>query len=425
MDVSEYIDAVTGQMRCKRARGMVAKELSDHISDQMESYVKEGMDPEAAASEAVRQMGDAVEVGMEMDRLHRPRLDKKVLVAVGIFSLAAIFFQTMIVQALRAANINDMSSKMVPLQVLFGVLLMVAILYLDYTILGKHPVILWVVLVCLPWVWNVSRINWYGDRVCMYVFMGLMLPAYVGIVYHYRKKGWLGLLCSLFWLLAGVFVYLQEMNRTFLGLLVGFSGVLLLSYALAKGWYGIPKVPSLAALWGGMLGALALFLLAVSRTSYMLARIEAFLNYGADTMGSGYMTAFMRERMEGLSLWGQGEWLSLWKGRPVEAALSFFMILNEMGIIPAILIVIGFIVLFAFMAKGVSRQKNVLGSLLGMACVLGLVIPAVGHLLSNLSLVPYTDVYIPFLYPGWVANAASYTLLGLYLSVYRNTDVVA
>lgn len=424
MDVSEYIDAVTGQMRCKRARGMVAKELSDHIDDQAESYVKEGMEPEAAALEAVRQMGDAVEVGMEMDRLHRPRLDKKVIVAVGIFSLAAIFFQTMIVQALRTANINDASSKMVPLQVLFGILLMAAILYLDYTILGKHPVVLWMILMCLPFVQNVSGIHWYGDRVCMYVFMGLMIPAYVGIVYHYRKKGWLGLLCSLLWLFAGVFVYLREMNRTFLGLLIGLSGVLLLSYALAKGWYKIPKVASLAALWGVMLGALGLFLF-TARDTYKIARIDAFLNYGADPMGSGYITAFMRERMEGLSLWGQGEWMSLWKGRPVEAALSFFMILNEMGIIPAILIVMGFIVLFAFMAKGVFRQKNVLGSLLGMACVLGLMIPTVGHLLSNLSMVPYTDVYIPFLYPGWVANAVSYTLLGLYLSVYRNTDVVA
>ena len=39
MDMSEYLDAVTEQIRCKRVRNMVATELRNHIEDQQEAYI--------------------------------------------------------------------------------------------------------------------------------------------------------------------------------------------------------------------------------------------------------------------------------------------------------------------------------------------------------------------------------------------------
>ncbi len=427
MDASEYIDIVTGQMRCKRARAMVTKELSDHITDQTQDYLKEGMEASEAEREAVRQMGDAVEVGLEMDRLHRPHMDRRVLGIVVIFSMVAMFLQTMIVLSIRiVGGMDSVSSKAVPFQVLFGVLIMLGIMYLDYTFLGKYPLLPWIGLLCLPIFCEVAGLP--CERICMYVMMGLLIPAYVGVIYHYRTKGWLGLLGSFLWLSAGVFLYYRGMNRLFLAVVVCLMGMLMLSYALAKGWYGISRVGSVAALWGVVFCGLILLFAIGGLEAFRIARLEAYFHYAEDSAGSGYMTNYMREVLGEVSMWRPtGEWVHLWgeAGYPLESALSFFLILKEMGIVPAILILVGFVVLFLGMAAGVSKQKNVLGSLLGMACVLSLLIPTIGHILNNISLLPYTDIYIPFLYPGWVANAISYTLLGLYLSVYRNTDVVA
>ena len=436
MDVSEYIDAVTSQMRCKRARDTVAKELSDHISDQTEDYLLAGMSPQVAAREAVHQMGDAAEVGMEMDRLHRPRLDRKTLVMIGIFTLIALLVQTMIEQVIRRSGDLSADARMIPLQVAVGILIMVGILYLDYTILGKYPLTLWILLLILPILLKNMRNGGIFlariDRVILYLLLGFMLPAYVGVIYRYRRKGWLGLFCSVVWLLAGMFVYRGLLNRFFLIGLVGFAGLLLLSYALAKGWYGIPKLSALAVLWGGILTIILLiFLLGIEGngfSDYQMTRLGAFFHYTELQGEGGYITFHMRETMRDFTfLHPVREWFrgGNFIGYPIEYALSFFIILFQMGILPGVLLICGFVVLFLCMARGVSKQKNILGSLLGMACVLALIIPTVGHLLSCLSLIPYTDVYIPFLYPGWIANASSYTLLGLYLSVYRYTDVVA
>ena len=105
--------------------------------------------------------------------------------------------------------------------------------------------------------------------------------------------------------------------------------------------------------------------------------------------------------------------------------MSFYILLNRFGVIPCIIIILGLLALLVVMAAGVSKQKNVLGGLVGAASIMGLLLPIAVHLLSNLSLLPYGSAMIPFLYPGWLANGVSYTLLGFYLSVYRNMDILA
>lgn len=67
MDRRRYIQTVTDQIRCKRALPLVTKELEDHIEDQKCDYMTEGMEPSEAEEAAVLEMGDPVEVGIEMD----------------------------------------------------------------------------------------------------------------------------------------------------------------------------------------------------------------------------------------------------------------------------------------------------------------------------------------------------------------------
>ena len=90
---SNYIGSVVSQMRCKKARELVAKELEAHLEDQKEAFIQEGMDPEKAMAESIRQMGDPVSVGADMDRIHRPRPDWKMIALIAVFSLAGILIQ--------------------------------------------------------------------------------------------------------------------------------------------------------------------------------------------------------------------------------------------------------------------------------------------------------------------------------------------
>ena len=61
--MDEYLKTLLEQIRCKKARPYVKKELQDHIEDQIEANMQAGMDREQAEREAVRDMGDPVETG--------------------------------------------------------------------------------------------------------------------------------------------------------------------------------------------------------------------------------------------------------------------------------------------------------------------------------------------------------------------------
>ena len=58
--LKEYIDLVTNQIRWNRARKSVQEEINNHLLDQKEAYLAQGMSEELAEKEAVRQMGQVL-----------------------------------------------------------------------------------------------------------------------------------------------------------------------------------------------------------------------------------------------------------------------------------------------------------------------------------------------------------------------------
>lgn len=91
MTEESYIRDVVEQIRCVRARDGIAKELSDHIEDQTAAYEERGVPYEDAVKRAVQEMGDPVEVGVELDRIHRPQTDYKLIGMVFLFHIAGFF----------------------------------------------------------------------------------------------------------------------------------------------------------------------------------------------------------------------------------------------------------------------------------------------------------------------------------------------
>ena len=71
--VQAYLKTVQEQIRWKRARPVLALELEQHLADQTEAFQAEGQDKDTAVRLALEDMGDPVELGVELDRVHRPR----------------------------------------------------------------------------------------------------------------------------------------------------------------------------------------------------------------------------------------------------------------------------------------------------------------------------------------------------------------
>lgn len=152
MDRRRYIQTVTDQIRCKRALPLVTKELEDHIEDQKCDYMTEGMEPSEAEEAAVLEMGDPVEVGIEMDRIHRPKMAWKMIGLIAVLNLAGI----LLMYCLRTSALADVGNNPGEIEgitsgiggnidylkniawTFAGLACMIGICYVDYSWIGKY-----------------------------------------------------------------------------------------------------------------------------------------------------------------------------------------------------------------------------------------------------------------------------------------------
>ena len=93
MNKEEYIKTLTDQIRCKMARPEVARELEDHIEDQTRAFMSEGMSRQEAESAAVKDMEIPVDTGVEMDKIHRPKMPWGMIALIIVLSVTGCIFQ--------------------------------------------------------------------------------------------------------------------------------------------------------------------------------------------------------------------------------------------------------------------------------------------------------------------------------------------
>ncbi len=429
----EYIELVTEQMRCKKARDMVARELSDHIEDQTEAYEEFGLSHEDAVNRAVEQMGDPIEVGTKMDRIHRPRIDSRMIGYIAFLSVAGMVVQYLMsksaVDAVGAENIIGFDGLLsIFVDGLIGFAVMLAVMFVDYSFLGKHPVVVYAGLLSVLFVYQLGDFWIGGYNVAATNISGLstlMILLFAAIVYHYRNKGYKGIFICLMWLTLG-FVILSRMSGISLaaGVTLFVTGIMTLSFAVYKGWFDVKKRNALLLLWGiwliPLVCVVGALVVGLAGKAYQVARVQAFLSPYTDPSGGGYVTLTMRERLADLQLFGSSlnENVYYW-----WYSLNFVM--EKYGIAMGILLIGALALLFGKMLSVVIKQQNRLGSLLGVGAISYLIATTGLHVLASLTLVPSTSAYLPFFTEGTAAAIGCYMLLGVYLSVHRNATVLS
>ena len=78
--MEEYLEKLLAQIRCKKARPYIAEEIRGHIESQIEDNIVSGMTDQEAEKNAVADMGNPVEVGISLDKIHKPQIAWRLLV---------------------------------------------------------------------------------------------------------------------------------------------------------------------------------------------------------------------------------------------------------------------------------------------------------------------------------------------------------
>lgn len=432
MELSEYLDTVSEQIRCKRARTMVREELKNHVQEQAEAYEADGMTAPEAMREAVRQMGDPIETGTALNRIHRPQLEWKFLILVLLLSALGLALQYMTCYTgLFGGFSSDLADYFWKRQCFFtvaGLGVLAAVYIVDYTILGRYPLLLWFGYFAVIFIIANTHTVIMG-KVRIYNYLTLFLPLYAGVLYRFRSKGY-G---------AVAVCYLLSFMPFFVGLktilvhgsleLAG-GCFLLLLIAVCNGIFHVRKTRTIAALialplitslllyWKGAdLGLLH---------HYQLARLQyVFSPDMLDYNSNGGIIPYLWESVSGFRMFGSS-------AAPVPKAMKslncdyvVFFVFAKYGI-AAGTAMLSILAVTAVKAFSISRrQKNRLGFLVGMACSVVLTIQMMVYVAANFGVPLVEPMTIPFLSYGGQSTLVNYILLGLILSVHRNKDIVS
>ena len=437
MKPEEYLHTVTDQIRCAGARDMVEEELREHIRDQAEAYEAEGMFEEEALEKAVRDMGDPVETGVALDRIHRPHMSWGTLALAGALGIFGIVLQA----ALAAGSGNASGSAgMYWLNghiryTILGIVLMLAVYRLDYTVLAGRArriaaVYLIMVTAGIMLFGNLHAGAVYIDAGSMHVsvppLLYLYIPLYGAVLYDCRGIGYRDMWKPLLWALVPAWISwrIPSLSATMI-LLAAFA--LLFSAAVWHGWYRVNRKKILAVLWGGMAALFLAWLgygfLAGGFAEYQVARIMAFLGKSSD---SSYVSEMARQFLKGSRLAGGGitKTSGLWESLPgCNSEYVFVSLVATFGILAGVLAAALIVYLIIRIFRISLRQKNQLGMILGCASGLVFLLQSVMHIMVNLNLLPMVASNLPFFSVGGSQLAVSYILLGIVLSVYRYKDI--
>ena len=454
MLMSEYLDTLSEQIRCKKARPMVVEEIRGHIEDQTQAYEKAGMDHAAAMEKAVADMGDPVEAGTALDKIHRPKMQWSMIIMAVALSLFGMLMQIIIFYTGCLSNdsnvmtIRDDYILNAVLYTVIGIAVIIGTCMLDYTFLGKHPLTLWFLICAFSFINFISYENGWGlwfssyrtAYAMIYYLLTLMLPVFAAVVFSLRRHTFsafvkcIGL--AVLGLLSTGLAYVSAMIEYVLCILI------ILSVAVLKGWF-IPlsdpkafmkKLLQLAILWipSIVFPTFIIFsaLFWTDSTSllapYQSFRIQAMFGLLEDAEYTvNYALTAVRQLLSEASFLGNQE-LPLTTLPAIQNNYIITSIVTYFGIGAAvvILLLIGWFLCKAFHIS--LRQKNQLGSIISIACSGALLLKSCIYLCSNLGITMlFSQMSMPFLSFGLMNTIINAVLTGLLLSVFRNTDIIS
>ncbi|AFL99327.1 bacterial cell division membrane protein [Desulfitobacterium dehalogenans ATCC 51507] len=425
---ADYLETVRQQIRWKRAQTYVLEEIENHLADQKDAFQRDGFDEEMATIKAIAEMGDPVVVGEQLDRTHRPKPDWPLLAMTAMLIILGLTLQFIV-----GTDINN-GMEMFYRQVTWAGLAVIVFLvayFLDFTIVGKYSLIIYLLLIAI----TLGDYWFFGVRAAGYntvIYPFLLFPTiFAGLVYRMRNEGYWGLAFCGASVIVPVFLILLIHNSTVL-FLIGTSCLIILTVAIAKGWFNVRKLYALLMLYlSSAVIFLTMFFMMINQ-DYVRIRLQLALNPSSDPMGVGYMPTLIRRLLLHSQLFGEGLPVSDYGQYPIAKifpGINTDFLLTYLTYKFGWILLIGILLVFvAFIVRSViisKRQKSILSQIVSLAIILTFAIQFLTYIASNLGFLLFGPVSLPLISYGGRALLINMCLIGFLLSIFRTGGLVS
>lgn len=135
-DSDKFIQKVCGQVGFKAAHKEIQKELEAHIEDNIEHFIAQGVDEKTAVINATECMGDPIEIGKALNKIHRPQTEWGVISLVILLSILGVCTMFFIGDLPNRSN-NIYGIRQI-IYMILGMGILIGLYFFDYMKLQKY-----------------------------------------------------------------------------------------------------------------------------------------------------------------------------------------------------------------------------------------------------------------------------------------------
>lgn len=448
MRTKEFLDSVCEQIKYKPIRENIAEELKNHIEDAKEGYMQEGLEEQIAEEKAIEQMGEAQEIGKKLNKIHRPKLDWKlvlILIILLCFSGLVVFIKSR--NDIELFGVEGESIKKFVRFVIIGMTVSILIYFVNYTKIRKYSNLLYLLATLsiwwallfgyfvngIPYVYVTNSIT-FSPAV---VAIPLYIIAFVGFINDLNKKSKLDAIILKYTNIKvnikfAKVIVLSIVSLGFLALIPSIASVLILgsTYLIlgtvkllqAKG----NKVKNIAKLWGTVIivgVCLLIFMLGTSR--FRWDRLAVVINPESDPKGGGWFASNRKTIIQSAKIFGEAENTSGAIDLFDEGTdFAFISVLAHYGWMLSIGIVLAIIALSIKLISNATKIKDTYGKLLIIGISSMFILQSIFNILMNLNLWIEAHFNLPFVSYGGGNLIINMMSLSLILAIYRRKDIM-
>ncbi|WP_085994183.1 FtsW/RodA/SpoVE family cell cycle protein [Oceanobacillus senegalensis] len=415
-----FLKEVTNHIKSKEAKKFVGTELEFHLRQAKKTWLEKGLSEVDAEKKAVQEMGSPTKLGLELNKLHRPRIDWLIIILL----LTAMGLGFLPIISLGDADLMDVNHflKNKVIFVILGVAIALGMMMIDYRKLEKLGWLFYIVgvfiLLSIHLFPNVTVNGEPFIKIGPIVIECLMaVPffflAWASLFNNSKLKVWhLGIL---FLFSLYLFLMIPNLSTTFIYTMMVLV-MLWWSKLGKKKALIITVVPICLSIIGG-------FYFWSSAEKYQLQRILGYLNPKNYADGAGYMYVRLTELMSSAGWFGTSgmkEFIPAAHTDLVFASLTYYYgYLFALFLVLILSLFVARIMVIAYKINGHYGKLLLVG---GMTLFVVQFIYNVGMILG---LLPITSVSLPFISYGLMPTLFNAFLMGVVLSVYRRKNLIS
>ena len=447
LQIKDFLEKVCNEIKYKPIREEISKELENHIEESKEAYIHKGESEENAINKAISDMGDAEVIGKTLNKIHKPKLDYKLII---LFLILLCF--TFLVAGIKTTS-HVFSEGEGPffiktiVYLIIGFILGLTIYFMDYTKIAKYSNYIYIassILIIYTLLFSNCKANGIPYLRIGNIFtvsistvtMPLFLISFIGFIQNVGKhkvefrvlnletiqidKSLIKvIILSIFSLL--LLASIPSLTSAFI---LGIAYMIIATVKIIKDSH--KKVTNVLKLWGVIAVLGIICIISLTTAPYRLERIVTTFYPETDPEGAGWLGINRKLIIESASMFGEAEDMSNALDLfDAGTQFAFISILAHYGWIVAILLIVTIILISVKLIINSIKVKDDYGKMLiiGISCLF--IFQSVFNVLMNLNLWFESGFELPFVSYGGTGLIMNMACLALVLSIYRRKDILS